>query len=42
MSTTENIRAAVLENTAQIPMKVDVKIGSIRPEGSIRLSRPLI
>lgn len=32
-----------MENTQnQFPMKVDVKIGSIRPEGSIKPSRPSI
>lgn len=37
MKKTENTQAAPLESTAQpLPMKVDVKIGSIRPEGTIR------
>lgn len=37
MKKTENAIAAVPESTGQLlPMKVDVKIGSIRPEGSIR------
>ena len=29
-------KAVAPKNTAQLPMKVDVKIGSIRPEGSIK------
>ncbi len=29
-------KVAAPENAAQPPMKVDVKIGSIRPEGSIK------
>ena len=36
MKKAENIQAVTPENTAQLPMKVDVKIGSIRPEGSIK------
>jgi len=37
MKKTENTQAAPLESAEQPPpMKVDVKIGSIRPEGSIR------
>lgn len=37
MKKTEKTQAAPLESTAQpLPMKVDVKIGSIRPEGAIR------
>ncbi|OPY55758.1 MAG: putative septation protein SpoVG [Pelotomaculum sp. PtaU1.Bin035] len=37
MKKTENTQAAPLESTEQaLPMKVDVKIGSIRPEGAIR------
>lgn len=36
MKKTENTQAAAPESTAQFPMKVDVKIGSIRPEGSIK------
>ena len=35
MSNTQKISAAATENAA-FPMKVDVKIGSIRPEGSIK------
>ncbi|MCG9969209.1 SpoVG family protein [Pelotomaculum terephthalicicum JT] len=37
MKKTENTQAALSESAAQpLPMKVDVKIGSIRPEGSVR------
>lgn len=39
MKKTENTQTAAPESTAQtqpLPMKVDVKIGSIRPTGSIR------
>lgn len=38
MKKNENAQAAGKENTATqtLPMKVDVKIGSIRPTGSIR------
>lgn len=37
MKKKENTQAAASESTAQpFPMKVDVKIGSIRPEGAIR------
>ena len=37
MKKTENTQVAPLESAEQpLPMKVDVKIGSIRPEGAIR------
>ena len=37
MSKTQTTPAPVPENPAQsLPMKVDVKIGSIRPEGNVR------
>ncbi|OLN30076.1 SpoVG family protein [Desulfosporosinus metallidurans] len=36
MKKSENSQAVAPENTTQFPMKVDVKIGSIRPEGSVR------
>jgi stage V sporulation protein G len=36
MENTATSKATPSENTAQFPMKVDVKIGSIRPEGSIK------
>ncbi len=37
MKKTENTQAPAPESTAHsLPMKVDVKIGSIRPEGSVK------